>query len=105
MNDQDIIDNGAEAFAAIDAKLTAAEQAANDVVTVVKAAVAAGWVGALMGKKMIAEAQCVVGKIAEAADAAADLHAKCSKVADAKGLPTAPLASVGGVVVPTSGGR
>lgn len=105
MNDQDIINNGADAFAAIDAKLLGAEQSANDVVTIVKAAVAAGWVGALMGKKMIAEAKCVMGKIAEAADAAADLHAKCSKVADATGLPTSPLASVGGVVVPTGGTR
>lgn len=105
MNDQDIINDGAAAFAAIDTDLLGAEQAANDVVNVVKAAVEAGWVGSLAGKKIINEAKCVVGKIAEAAAAAADLHAKCSKVADAKGLPTAPLASVAGVVVPTGGTR
>ncbi len=105
MTDQDIIDNGSAAFAGVDAYLLDAEQSAQDIVAVIKAAVEAGWVGALMGKKMINEAKCAVGLVAVAADAFADLHAKCSKVADAKGMPTAPLASVAGVIVPTSGGR
>ncbi len=105
MTDQDIIDNGSAAFAGVDAYLLDAEQAGHDIVTVVKAAVEAGWVGALAGKKMINEAKCAAGKIAVAADAFADLHAKCSKIADAKGMPTAPLSMVAGVIVPQSGGR
>lgn len=105
MTDQEIIDNGSQSFKDIDAGLQTAYEAATALIPVIEAAVAAGWVGALQGKKMINHTRAIAGHISEVGDRAADLHIKCSKIADEKGLPTQPLTSVAGVVVPMGGTR
>lgn len=101
---QEIIERGADAHKGIDADLTSALDHTISLVKTTEDAVRAGLVKPLEAKLMLAETRALVGMIASAAERAAHLHIKGTKLAKEAGLDSGGLTSVGGVVV-MSGGR
>ncbi len=96
---QEIVERGADAHKDIDADLTSAMEAALRLIKVTEDGVRAGLVKPLEGKKILAETRMLYGMIARAANHAADLHVKGTKIAKENGMDTGNLTSVGGVVV------
>lgn len=99
-----VVQEAAEAFANLDRALQEADAAAVRVIKKVRQGVSLGMVPALRGKQMIGAARKLVGMIGGVEEAAAVLHADCTKVASANGVDTGQLITVGGVVLPAGGG-
>lgn len=103
---EDVVSAGVKAHAEIDKHLTAARKAAEKLAKITARGVELGMVPkAIRAKTIIAEAHTIPGLIAQAAKAAADLHAKQTAICQENGVDTPAPDSVGGVVVFGGGGR
>lgn len=98
---EDAVDLGVKAQALIDKHLTAARKAANQYADAIETAIETGMFSSrLEAKRMLAEARALPGKIAECAQAAADLHISGTALAVANGVDLGTVATVGGIAWP-----
>lgn len=103
---EEVVAAGVKSQAALDKHLTAARKEAAKLAKITEAGVSLGMVTkAIRAKTIIAEAHRIPGLIADAAFAAAELHAKQTAICQENGVDTPTPDSVGGVVVFGGGGR
>ena len=97
---------GVAAQADIDKHLTKAYRAAQRLASITEDGVELGMVvKAIAAKQIIAEARELPGMIASAASAAANLHAKQTKICQDAGFDIAPPATAGGISILGGGDR
>lgn len=102
---EEVVAAGVKSQAALDKHLTAARKEAAKLAKITEAGVSLGMVTkAIRAKTIIAEAHRIPGLIADAAFAAADLHAKQTVICQENGVDTPVPASVGGIAVINGGG-
>lgn len=103
---EEVVAAGVKAQADLDRHLTRARKTAEKLAKITEAGISFGMVPkAIKAKTVIAEAHRIPGLIAEAAFAAAELHAKQTAICIENGVDTPAPDSVGGVVILGGGGR
>ena len=103
---EETVNAGVQAQADIDKYLTKAYRAAQRLANITEDGVELGMVTkAIAAKQIIAEARAIPGLIAQVASAAANLHAKQTKICQDAGVDVVPPASVGGITIQGGGDR
>jgi len=103
---EETVNAGVQAQADIDKYLTKAYLASQRLASITEDGVELGMVTkAIAAKQIIAEARAIPGLVAKAANAAADLHAKQTKICQDAGVDVIPPSSVGGVSILGGGDR
>jgi hypothetical protein len=103
---EDVVAAGVAAQAALDKHLTAARKTAEKLAKITERGVELGMVTkAIRAKTLIAESHRIPGMIADAAFAAAELHAKQTVICQECGVDTPAPATVGDVVMMGGGDR
>lgn len=105
-NMEEVVAAGVQHQANLDKYLTKAYNSAIALVNVTEKGVELGMLNkAIAAKQIISEAREVPGIIARAASAAANLHAKQTKICQDNGVDTPAPGSAGGVTIQGGGGR
>ena len=101
----EVANAGVRAQHELDVALTEAYNAAMRLVEVTEVGLQLGMMTkAIAAKTILADARTIPGQIADAAFAAAELHARQTVICQECGVDTPAPASVGGVIVPFGGG-
>jgi hypothetical protein len=103
---EEVVAAGVKAQADLDRHLTRARKTAEKLARITERGVELGMVTkAIRAKTLIAESHRIPGMIADAAFAAAELHAKQTVICQENGVDTPAPATVGEVVIMGGGGR